>query len=146
MGKIESFEELKVWALARELAKDIFSITQEGLLSKDFALKDQINRSSGSIMDNIAEGFERCGNKEFIQFLFIAKASAGETRSQLYRCFDRGYLGQSKLNELLGKVSDVGKQLSEFIHYLKKSQLKGETYYLGEPLEKMATTILNFES
>ncbi len=135
MAKVESFEELKVWVEARELSKTIFLVTQECPLSKDFAVKNQISRSSGSIMDNIAEGFERGGNKEFVQFLFIAKGSAGETKSQLYRCFDRGYIDQVTLNELVSKVSEVSKQLSGFIHYLKNSQLKGEKYNLSEPLE-----------
>ena len=73
MAKIATFEELKVWQNARVLSKDIFSVTQTIAFSKDFSLKDQINRSSASIMDNIAEGFERGGNKELIQFLFIAQ-------------------------------------------------------------------------
>ena len=92
MPKIEQFEDLAVWMLAREFARDIYKITERDNFSRDFRLKDQIRGSSGSIMDNIAEGFERNGNKEFIQFLYIAKGSCGETRSQLYRALDLNYI------------------------------------------------------
>ena len=92
MATIKSFEEIEAWRKARVLSKEIFELTQKGSFSKDFSLRDQINRSSGSIMDNIAEGFERGGNTEFIQFLSIAKGSAGEVCSQIYRAHDRNHL------------------------------------------------------
>ena len=94
--KIERFEDLEIWQEARDLCKFVFSITLSDAFKKDFKFRDQIRASSGSIMDNIAEGFERGGNKEFIQFLYIAKGSCGETRSQSYRAFDFQYLSNEE--------------------------------------------------
>src|ERR1035437_8165273 len=92
MSTIKTFEDLEIWKLARLLCQGVFEVTRHDPFSKDFGLKNQINNSSGSVMDNIAEGFEREGTKEFIQFLSIAKASCGECRSQLYRTLDRSYI------------------------------------------------------
>jgi len=88
MAKIERFEDLKVWQLAREICQDVWHLFETTTLGKDFELRNQMNKSSGSIMDNISEGFERNGNREFIQFLSISKGSCGELRSQLYRALD----------------------------------------------------------
>ena len=90
--KIERFEDMEIWKEARELCRYVFDLTSKDLFSRDFKLRDQIRASSGSIMDNIAEGFERGGNKEFMQFLYISKGSCGETRSQSYRAFDQEYI------------------------------------------------------
>lgn len=132
MGKVSTFEELRVWQLARELAKDIYSFTKRESFSKDFELKNQINKSAGSIMDNISEGFERGGNKEFSQFLSISKGSSGELRSQLYRAFDRQHISELELQEAQQKSIVISKQLSSLITYLKKSGLKG-VKYANEP-------------
>ena len=126
--KATMFEDLGIWQDARKLCKEIFLITEKDPFSRDFKLRDQIRTSSGSVMDNIAEGFERNGNKEFIQFLSIAKGSCGECRSQSYRAFDYGYINQKILNELIHKTITLSKQISGFISYLKRSNFKGSKY------------------
>lgn len=119
MAKIEKFEDIKAWQLAKELMKMIYEETDKKKFSKDFTLKDQIRRSAISIMANIAEGFERNSNKEFTQFLFIARGSAGEVRSHLYAAFELGYLEENSFNLLLNKAVEVSKSIWGFIAYLK---------------------------
>jgi four helix bundle protein len=128
MSKVERFEDLKVWQLARELCQMIHKLTLNDLFSKDFKLIGQIKGSSGSIMDNIAEGFERDGNKEFIQFLSIAKGSCGETRSQLYHAIDNKYITQDEFDLAYDKTFECSKMLKGFIIYLKDSEMKGNKY------------------
>jgi four helix bundle protein len=126
MATITKFEELEIWQLARELASEIFELftTSEGF-NKDYKLKDQINGSSGSIMDNIAEGFERGGRNEFINFLTFSKGSAGEVKSQLYRSLDRKYISQEQFDRLYEKIDLVAKKTGAFINYLNSSSHKG---------------------
>lgn len=119
------FEDLEVWRLARQFAKEIYSLTKKEQLANEFRFKEQIKSSSGSIMDNIAEGFERNGNKEFIQFLYIAKGSVGETRSQLYRILDMGLISEQECNEYILKAQNISLSLYNFIKYLKQSDIKG---------------------
>lgn len=128
MATLKSFEDIQAWRKARELSQLIFEQSTNGALSKDYSLKDQINRAAGSIMDNIAEGFERGGNKEFIQYLSYAKGSAGEVRSQLYWAFDRKYFSEKDHQELLNSVLEISKMISSLMSYLKKSELKGSKY------------------
>lgn len=128
MANIECFEEIDAWKKARIFCDIIYKVIFSSDLEKDFALRDQINKSSGSIMDNIAEGFERGGNKEFIQFLSIAKASNAEFRSQLYRVLDRNYIIEVKFNEILNESKDIGKMIGGLIKYLKQSDFKGHKY------------------
>ncbi|MGI9550794.1 MAG: four helix bundle protein [Aurantibacter sp.] len=109
MGKIEEFEDLEIWQVARDICNDIWNIIENTSLGKDYKLRDQMNSSSGSIMDNIAEGFERNGNKEFVQFLSISKASCGELRSQLYRCLDRKHIEKGNFRKVEKKVQNRGK-------------------------------------
>jgi len=128
MSTWNSFEDIDIWQLARAFCKDVHRITQYDGLKKDYRLKDQIIGSSGSIMDNIAEGFERGGNKEFIQFLSISKGSAGESRSQLYRIYDCNYITEKEFLELKQKISMISGKLSNLIKYLKQSEFKGIKY------------------
>src|SRR5687768_16747731 len=107
MATIKTFEDLDVWKRARVFAQDIYSHSSEGDFSRDFSLRNQINGSTGSIMDNIAEGFERGGTKEFILFLSYAKGSAGEARSQLYRAYDRKHVDESSFNQLKEQVIEI---------------------------------------
>jgi four helix bundle protein len=134
MATFKSFEEIECWRKARELAKDVFSLTQQDYFSRDFELKNQINKSCGSVMDNIAEEFERGGNKEFAQFLYIAKGSYGEVRSQLYRAFDRKHIQQVVFDKLYTDCITLSKMIGGLINYLSSSELKGYKY-MSEPGE-----------
>ncbi|MRT15370.1 four helix bundle protein [Vitellibacter sp. q18] len=128
MAKIERFEDLEIWQLAREICKDIWNIIQNSPLQKDYKLREQINGASGSIMDNISEGFERDGNREFINFLSIAKASCGETRSQLYRCLDRNHIDEETFKRISEKAILNSRKIKSFMIYLKNSDRKGSKY------------------
>jgi len=125
---MNNFENLEIWKLARDICNDVWFFMQNTSLEKDYSLKNQMNASSGSIMDNIAEGFERNGNKEFIQFLSVAKASCGELRSQLYRCMDRKHIAKEEFDSVFSKTIMEGKKIGAFMAYLKKSERKGSKY------------------
>lgn len=128
MATITRFENLEIWQLAREQANSIHNFIKEGPLSKDFPLRNQMNASSGSVMDCIAEDFERSGNPEFRNFLIMAKGSNGELRSQLYRSFDREYLSNESFLDRVEKNELLGKKIMSFISYLQKSGIKGQRY------------------
>ena len=128
MATINRFEDLEIWHEARRLAKEIHLIAIETDLKSDFRFKEQIKSSSGSVMDNIAEGFERDGNLEFRQFLSIAKGSSGETRSQLYRIFDFGYINEPKFELLKKDYENLSGKIKNFITYLNKKDFKGNKF------------------
>jgi four helix bundle protein len=128
MATINRFEDLEIWQEARKLAKEVHIISLETDLKSDFRFKDQIKSSSGSVMDNIAEGFERDGNLEFRQFLSIAKGSAGETRSQLYRTFDYGYISEDKFESMKVDYENLSGKIKNFITYLNKKDFKGNKF------------------
>lgn len=128
MATIKSFEDIEAWRASRKLSRDIYDLTLKGSFYLDFGLKDQINRSSGSIMDNIAEGFERGGTREFIQFLSIAKGSCGEVRSQLHRAFDRSHVHKSEFEFLQEQAIKVSRMISGFMQYLRSSDIKGTKF------------------
>ena len=128
MATVSKFEDLEIWQISREFCKEIYTITKTTNFSNDFRLKNQIIGAAGSIMDNIAEGFEREGNKEFIQFLYISKGSCGEVRSQLYRAFDNDYIDAIKFNDLKEKSIKISTSIFNFIQYLRKSNITGNKY------------------
>jgi four helix bundle protein len=129
MATITRFEDLEVWQLARDLANQIYrTYIQSEAFSKDYKLKEQINASSGSAMDNIAEGFERGGRNEFINFLSISKGSVGEVKSQLYQALDRKYISQQQFDSLYNQAEEVGRKIGAFIKYLNKSPHKGSKF------------------
>ena len=127
MATYKSFEDLPMWKASRELAALIYK-SNSLQFQKDFGLKSQMQRAAVSISSNIAEGFERDGNKEFIQFLSISKGSCGETRSQLYRAIDNEYITQEEFDLAYDKTLECSKMLKGFIIYLKDSELKGNIY------------------
>jgi four helix bundle protein len=128
MATITRFEDLEIWKEARRLAKEIQIISVESDLKNDFRFKNQIKASSGSVMDNIAEGFERNGSLEFRQFLSIAKGSAGETRSQLYRVLDYNYINEEKFEILKTDFENLSGKINNFISYLNKKDFKGTKF------------------
>ncbi|MFC2108312.1 four helix bundle protein [Candidatus Bipolaricaulota bacterium] len=121
MDKIERFEDINAWRKARSLVKEIYQITGEGKFAKDFSLRDQIRRAAVSVISNIAEGFSRQTDKEFIQFLFIAKGSVSEVQSQLYIAMDLCYVSQEQFDNLYKQADEVGRLTFGFIRYLKKA-------------------------
>ena len=128
MKKINKFEDIESWKSARKLTNEIYKATSIGEFVRDFGLKDQIRRASVSILSNIAEGFERGNDKEFANFLAIAKASTGEVRAQLYVALDQGYLPASTFEQLSKLAIEIGELLSGFMRYLSQSTLRGNRY------------------
>ncbi len=132
MATIKRFEDLEIWQEARRLSIKVIHLSKSTDLKNDFKLRDQIKGSSGSVMDNIAEGFERDGNLEFRQFLSMAKASAGESRSQLYRIFDNDYIDLDELQRLTSEYETLSKRIANFINYLNKKDFKGTKFKESE--------------
>ena len=125
MAAIREFEEMEVWQAARQFVKTIYAATNSGSFSRDIALKSQLQRAAISILSNIAEGFERKGNKEFSHFLFISKGSAGEARAQLGVARDLGYLNDEQFERLNSSIGSIARQLSGLIKYLNRTITKG---------------------
>lgn len=131
MSKIEKFEDLKVWQKSREINLKIYQLSNKGAFAKDFGLRDQIRRASVSILSNIAEGFERNGNKEFGQFLSVAKAAAGEVRSQLYIAKDLEYISDVEFTEVVNGLLEISKMINGLMSYLKTTEMKGSKFMEG---------------
>lgn len=128
MATISKFEDIEAWQLARELTKTIYAISNDGAFARDFGLRDQIRRASVSIMSNIAEGFERGGDNEFLQFVSLAKGSSGEVRAQLYVALDAGYIDQQTFSRLSDMATQINRMLAGLMKYLRSSELKGSKY------------------
>ena len=125
MARIERFEDLDIFMLARKIANEVYDISMSGDFAKDFVLRDQIRRAAVSIFSNIAEGFERNGNKEFLQFLSVAKASCAEIRAQLLFARDRNYISDEEITLLCEDLGSLGRQIGGFCKYLRQSEMKG---------------------
>ncbi len=128
MSKINKFEELKVWQKAREICNLIEELFQTTKLGKNVALRDQMERSSGSIMDNIAEGFGRNGNREFHNFLSYSKGSCTELKSQIYRCFDKKLINQEQFQKLTELTEEEINKIGALMYYLRNSGIKGQKF------------------
>jgi len=126
--KVDNFENLRIWQMASELCTKVYQITKAGEFKYDSRFVQQIRSSSGSIMDNIAEGFERQGNREFKNFLFIAKGSAGETRSQIIRAHNVGFISDEKYQELYNDYVKLSSAINKFIQTIKFTEFRGTRY------------------
>ena len=127
MATFHRFEELEIWQIARGLSLRVFKLTEDGPAFKDFKFRDQIRSSAGSVMDNIAEGFERSSQFEFVNFLGISKGSSGEVRSQLYRGIDQNYFPHES-NELIKEYEELAAKIGGFLKYLNQSEIKGQKF------------------
>ena len=128
MSRIEKFEDLEVWQLARTICQEVEQLFGNTKLGRNFALRDQMERSSGSIMDNIAEGFGRDGNREFHNFLSYSKGSCTELKSQTYRAFDKGLISNWEMEEIQLKIEITTNKIGAFMFYLRKSDFKGQKF------------------
>ena len=128
MASVKDFEELAIFQKARELSKKIYPVTNREVFKSDYRFVQQIRAAAGSIMDNIAEGFERTGNKEFLNFLYIAKGSCGEVRSQLIRANDIGYLTPEEYEELYTECRKLSAGIMNFIKEVRTSEYTGAKF------------------
>ncbi len=125
MATIERFEDITAWQKARQLTQQIYAASNHAEFARDYPLRDQIRRAALSIPSNIAEGFERDGDKEFLQFLSIAKGSCGEVRAHLYVALDQAYLTEDRFRQLTELAEETSRLLARFIHYLRDSSKRG---------------------
>ena len=128
MARIETFEQLACWQKGRDLTKSVYQVTRGGEFAKDYALRDQIRRACISVTSNIAEGFERGGDKEFHQFLSQAKGSCGEVRSQLYVALDEAYVAEAQFEPIKTLAIETSRAIAGMMGYLTRSQLRGSKF------------------
>ena len=125
---METFEDLAIFLKARELSKQVYQITRQGEFKYDSRFVQQMRASAGSVMDNIAEGYERQGNKEFKNFLYIAKGSCGELRSQVMRAHDVNFITDETYNQMYADCKKLSIAIANFIKTIKDSDFKGTRY------------------
>ena len=125
---LRRFEELEAWQKARTLTRLVYEHTRAGEFAKDFGLRVQIRRAAVSVMSNIAEGFERGGNTEFVHFLTMAKGSAGEVEAQLYVAMDQEYLEKEEFRRMRGEIDSIKRLIGGLMRHLKQSGLKGQKF------------------
>lgn len=128
MAKFSKIEEIEAWQKSRALVNEIYRISKNTGFSKDFALKNQIRKAAVSIASNIAEGFERSGNKEFITFLSIAKGSIGEVKTQLYIASDQGYIDEIEFKKIKIFLEELSRMIGGLMKYLNQSTMKGNKF------------------
>lgn len=128
MTVFRSFEDIEAWQKARQLVKEIYAISGRGTFARDPVLRDQIRRASVSVPSNIAEGFERRGNAEFIQFLSVARGSVAEVRTQIYLAFDQAYIDKDQFAGLQALIAEVQGKIGGLAAYLRKSGLRGSKF------------------
>ena len=128
MATISKFEDIEAWRKGRELTRLVYRLSARGNFARDFALRDQMRRAAVSVLSNIGEGFERGGDKEFRQFLALAKGSTGELKAQLYVALDAGFLSQAEFDEAYAIATDTGRLIAGFMRYLGKSAVTGIKY------------------
>jgi four helix bundle protein len=128
MSTFQSFEDIEAWQKARELTRRVYEVSDVGVFARDFGLRDQMRRASVSVLSNIAEGFERNGTGEFIQFLSAAKGSAGEVRAHIYVALDRHNVDAQTFQDLNQLASQVSRMISGLMAYLKQSGIRGTKY------------------
>ena len=126
--QIKNFEDLEIWKEARHLTREIYTLSKAPQFSKDYGLRDQMRRAAVSIMSNIAEGFERGGNQDFAQYLYVAKGSCGEVRSQIYVALDQKYVDQKATDDLLAVLRRLSVMIKHLIDHLKQSGMRGPKY------------------
>jgi four helix bundle protein len=126
VAEIEGFEDIKAWQTGMELTRVVYAFSRRGEFAGDFALRDQVRKGAISVVSNIAEGFERGGNVEFIQFLFYAKGSAGEVEAQLHVACDQGYVSEAESAQAQSLARTTRMLLSGLVKYLQDSDMRGQ--------------------
>lgn len=120
--KIEKFEDLEIWKLSLKVVESIYKLVSKESFKRDFGIKDQLTRAAVSINSNIAEGFEKNNNNEFVRYLKISKGSTGELKSQLLVCKKINYIDETEYKNIESNIESLRNQLARFINYLEKNK------------------------